>query len=107
MDVSLLSKKRLEVNLTAAFIKLLLTSQSIWSQEGEALLRKSRGHSTPFMIRNRTGYSVLLWPEANDPQAQKDPTKLDNMADIPWRFDDWKTVREVCRLRYTMMVCSI
>ena len=95
LSLSVTSKKRLEVNLTSAFINLALTSRAIWDREGEALLRKTRGHSTPFLIRNRTGHSVLLWAESGDPQAKGEPTKIENLADVPWRFEDWRTMREV------------
>ena len=100
LNVALVSKKRLEINVTATFVDMCFTTMALWSKQGEDVLKKSRGHYSPFLIRNRTGYPMLLW--ASDDSNKREPTKLEHMKDVPWRFDDWKTMREVSDINALM-----
>lgn len=64
----------------------------------DQVLSKARGSYAPYRIQNRTGSPILIWPDTNDSGGTNDPTavKLANNQTVDWRFDDWKTMREVC-----------
>ena len=68
---------------------------TIWSKEGERAMA-GRGSDAPFRFRNLTGLSILIWPEATDLGKPVTGVKrLDDGADVPWRFEDRKHTREV------------
>ncbi|GJN91455.1 hypothetical protein Rhopal_004478-T1 [Rhodotorula paludigena] len=92
LSVNVSSRKRLELNITSTFIELAMTTLSIMDREGEQVFKKARGSNAPFLIKNRTGYPLSLWSEGADSGAQGQ--RLDDGADVPWRFDDWRTARE-------------
>jgi vacuolar protein sorting-associated protein 13A/C len=95
MNILLTARERLEVNLTSAFIELTITSMTIWSKEAERM-KSGRGSDAPFRIRNRTGLTMLLWPEVNDLNKPVSGVKrLDDGADVPWRFEDRRHTRDV------------
>ncbi|ODO11680.1 hypothetical protein I350_00464 [Cryptococcus amylolentus CBS 6273] len=94
LNVKLSARERLEINLTSAFIELAITSMTVWSKEGERALA-GKGSDAPFRIRNATGLTILLWPEGVDPNKPVTGVKrLDDGADVPWRFEDRKQTRE-------------
>jgi vacuolar protein sorting-associated protein 13A/C len=69
----------------------------VWSKEGDRVLRKARGGDAPYRIRNRTGGSVHVWSDLDGLASKNAPAvKIADGETIDWRFDDWKTMREVC-----------
>lgn len=94
-SVSLASKKRLEINITHTFIELAMNAMTMWSQQSEELLKTSRGSTAPFLIRNRTGYDIAVWAEVGDMTKRAPEVQyVKDGEEIPWRLDDWKTMRE-------------
>lgn len=94
LNVKLSARERLEVNLTSAFIELAITTMTVWSKEGERAMA-GRGSDAPFRVRNLTGLSILIWPEATDlGKTVTGVKRLDDGADVPWRFEDRKHTRE-------------
>lgn len=69
----------------------------MWSKEGMSVLQKARGTYAPYRIRNKTGTSILVWSEGDAgihaPETEAMP--VHNNRTIDWRFDDWRTTREV------------
>lgn len=94
MSVTLASKRRLEINVTHSFIELALNSIALWSLQGEEVLKTSRGANAPFLIRNRTGHNISLWTESEEKNGKVDALQLEDGKDVPWRLDDWRTMRE-------------
>lgn len=96
MAVDLLSKKRLELNASASFIELAITTVTLWSKEGERIKKQGRGDDAPFLVRNRTGYSMLLWSDSGRSSRGKsvEVKRLTDGSAIPWRFQDYKKLRE-------------
>ncbi|GAA5952650.1 hypothetical protein JCM21900_006060 [Sporobolomyces salmonicolor] len=92
LGVNISSKKRLELNVTSSFIELALTTSTLLGREGDQMFKKARGSNAPFLIKNRTGYPLSLWSEGQD--ASNQPERLGDGQDVPWRFDDWRTMRE-------------
>lgn len=92
LSVDVSSKKRLELNITATFIELVLTTMSIMDREGDKVFKTARGSNAPFLLRNRTGYPLAFWSEATDTGSQSQ--RLEDGSEMPWRFDDWRRARE-------------
>ncbi|GAA6061937.1 hypothetical protein JCM10212_001505 [Sporobolomyces blumeae] len=92
IDVS--SKKRLELNLTSSFIDIALTTSTLLDRAGDQIFRKPRGSNAPFLIKNRTGYPLSLKNEHDKGRDKDSAVQLADGKDIPWRFDDWRTMRE-------------
>lgn len=82
------------MNLTSTFIELALTSAAMLGREGDKVFTKPRGANAPFLIKNRTGYPLSLWSEASGDKGVG-AERLEDGKDVPWRFDDWRTMREV------------
>lgn len=96
LSCRLSAAERLEINLTSAFISLAITTATVWSKESERI-KEGRGNDAPFKIRNRTGLSMMIWPEPQDltKEIKKNAAKtLDDGAEVPWRFEDRKATRD-------------
>lgn len=96
--VTLSSRDRLDVNITTTFVELVLTTLDMWARDGTKLLQTARGTFAPYRIRNRTGGTILIWPDIDGKASSSEQTgtQLANEETVDWRFDDWKTTREVC-----------
>lgn len=94
------SNQRLNVNVTVSFIELVLAVSSMLGIEGERLLQSARGSYAPYQIWNRTGYPLFIWPDTEGGSNAKETSakQIANGRTVDWRFDDWKTMREVGRL---------
>ncbi|OCF42293.1 vacuolar protein sorting-associated protein vps13 [Kwoniella heveanensis CBS 569] len=94
LNVRLTAAERLELNLSSAFIELAITTMTVWNREKDRA-KEGRGSDAPFRVRNRTGLTILLWPEAADLNKQVTGVKrLDDGADVPWRFEDRRHTRD-------------
>ncbi|KIO33566.1 hypothetical protein M407DRAFT_3889 [Tulasnella calospora MUT 4182] len=97
LTLGLTSQERLDVNLTTTFIDLALSTATIWSKEGERLMKKARGGDAPYRIFNRTGTALQVWSDVDDKSkggSQMQPVQLEDGSSTEWRFDDWRTMRD-------------
>ena len=95
LSVKFSAAERLELNLTSAFIELAITTMTVWNKEGDRV-KQGRGSDAPFRLQNKTGLELLVWPEGNDRNRPVSGVKrLDDGADVPWRFEDRKRTRDV------------
>ena len=84
------------MNISTTLVELALSMFSHWSKEKDEVLALARGSYAPYRIRNRTGSPVDIWGDAEGVNIQDMvPTRIQNNDTIDWRFDDWKTMREV------------
>jgi vacuolar protein sorting-associated protein 13A/C len=97
IKASLTARERLDVNVSTAFAELVMSTAKLWGAEGVQVLQKARGSYAPYRICNRTGSPLLIWPEVDGSSGSSDPRarRLGRDEVIEWRFDDWKTMREV------------
>lgn len=102
MAINFSSKERLELNVTATFIELAITSWNQWTTESERILQSARGGDAPYLIRNRTGYPIELWSDTRG-SSSTGRISIDDGSEAPWRFEDFKTLREV---RVYNFLCS-
>lgn len=92
------SRKMMEVTVTSETIRLLsaTTDFVVSSQDDDDFLSRPREVAAPYVVRNETGYELEVW--ADDSEGTTDERKnLSTITDgeeIPWRFDDWKVMRE-------------
>lgn len=96
--VSMNAPERMELNVSTTFVELVLTTMSMWSREGAQVLSQARGSYAPYKIRNRTGSPIFVWSDVDgSANGAKDvnAVKIANEETVDWRFDDWKTMREV------------
>jgi len=106
MDLSLSARERLDLNISTTFIELAITTLNSWTQDsGESLLQKARGTYAPYRIRNQTGSPIFVWSDIDSTANTKDvdAVKILNEQSIDWRFDDWKTMREVYPSQYSQL----
>lgn len=91
------SNERLNVNLSTAFVELTLETLNSLSRESEHVLQKARGIRAPYRIRNLTGLTLRLWSDGGraSRETKTNATMIDDGETIDWRFDDWRTMREV------------
>lgn len=91
------SRERLDLNVSTTFTELAITTMNMLGKEGEHALAKARGSYAPYRIQNRTGSPIFIWADTDGSGGANDPAavKVANDQTIDWRFDDWKTMREV------------
>lgn len=88
------SKRRLELNVTTTLIESALTASAMLGDTNTVASSSRAQHQAPFRIHNQTGYRLQVWAEHDDRKNKAAPTSLDDGTDIPWSFDDWKSMRE-------------
>ena len=91
------ARERLDLNLSTTFVELAITTLNTWNKEGQYVLQKARGVYAPYRIRNQTGVPIFVWSDTDSSANTKDVDAVKILHDqtIDWRFDDWKTMREV------------
>lgn len=97
LAVNLSSKERLELNVTATFIELAITSYTNWTKESDRILKNARGGDAPYLVRNRTGYPIDIWADKRGGRVTEPKMAIADGDEVPWRFEDYKTLREVSR----------
>jgi vacuolar protein sorting-associated protein 13A/C len=97
VNVTLSARERLDLNISTTFAELAITMANQYGRDGQRVLQKARGSYDPYRIRNRTGSSIVVWPEVEGGSGASDPSarKIAHDETIDWRFDDWKATREV------------
>ena len=88
------------MNISTTFIELALATAKLLGQEGDRVMRKARGSYAPYRIRNRTGCPVYIWSDVDGSVSATDAamTEIAHDKEVDWRFDDWRTMREVSRV---------
>ncbi|TPX30777.1 hypothetical protein SmJEL517_g05746 [Synchytrium microbalum] len=86
------ARKKLEMNVTFVLLQTIVNTQNLWNKQTARKTR--RGTHTPYVLRNRTGYRMHLWVDSSGDGLDVEPKELKNNDDMPWRFDDWRAMRE-------------
>ena len=96
------SRERLDLNVSTTFTELAITTMKMLGKEGEHTLAKARGSYAPYRIQNRTGSQIFIWADTDGRGSANDPAAVEiaNDQTVDWRFDDWKTMREVLLYRH-------
>jgi vacuolar protein sorting-associated protein 13A/C len=97
MNATLSARERLDINLSTTFVELVITTLNMLGKEGERVLQTARGSYAPYRIRNRTGSPIFIWSDIDDgsKKGSAQAVQIEHEETLDWRFDDWKTMREV------------
>ncbi|KAI8811809.1 hypothetical protein BJ742DRAFT_753443 [Cladochytrium replicatum] len=88
------SKTKLELNLTHTFLETLFNTRALWAKTAGRDMLTRRGVHAPYIFRNRTGYDMHIWSDGEGDSSNVELTLLKNGNDAPWRFDEWRAMRE-------------
>ncbi|KAI8844441.1 hypothetical protein BJ741DRAFT_543605 [Chytriomyces cf. hyalinus JEL632] len=95
MSVDIYSQKKLELNLSHVFIESTLNTIALLKKQPQTRDRSARSTAiAPYILRNKTGYPMTLWIETTGDGLDTQLQDLGNNEEIPWRFDDWRVMRE-------------
>ncbi|KAG9326243.1 hypothetical protein KVV02_000958 [Mortierella alpina] len=93
MMIDVFSKQDLNINVTHTFIETALQIMTTIQKEPEHAASVNREALVPYLIRNRTGYPLHVWAESEN-NIDIVVHKMKDGVDLPWRFDDWRKMRE-------------
>ncbi|TPX68863.1 hypothetical protein SpCBS45565_g02841 [Spizellomyces sp. 'palustris'] len=94
LSLDAFARKRLEINVTHTFVETVLSTMHLWNKQERRDLTSRRGMHSPYVFRNRTGYDLYVWADSADSGLDTELKQLANGQDMPWRFEDWRTMRE-------------
>lgn len=94
LSIDLFSRKMLEVTITSQTIALASKAAQFMKQD-EDVLTKPRGADSPYRIRNQTGFPLHVWAASDSDGGESMAVKLEDGAQVPWRFEEWEKMREV------------
>ena len=96
-SVTLHSNELLDMNVSSSFVELAIATAKVWSTEGDNVLQRARGSYPPYRISNRTGGALFIWSDIDGSRSASDypAAKISSGETVDWRFDDWKSAREV------------
>lgn len=92
MKIVLEARERLDLNISTTFVELASVNLRILGSEAQ-VLQKARGTYAPYRIRNYTGLPITIWKDWSD--VREGECTISHGQSLDWRFDDWKTLREV------------
>ena len=93
MYIKLISNRSMNVNVTHTFLESATATLQLWDKQKESAYHGERGTVAPYKLRNCTGYRLHVW---NRESPEKMVVKtLENGAEMPWWFEDWRERREV------------
>lgn len=90
----------LSMNITTTFVELAIAATAGWAPEASRSLSRSRGGTPPYRINNQTGSPLQIW--SNTEGGPGTPTVLQHDQATDWRFDDWRSLREV-NLKFSLI----
>jgi vacuolar protein sorting-associated protein 13A/C len=93
------ARERFNFNLSTTFAELALTTARVLGRENERISKKIRGSYAPYRIHNRVGRTIGITSVSdggNNAKARGEhEMEIPHDKSVDWRFDDWKTMREV------------
>ncbi|KAF8938290.1 hypothetical protein BGZ58_001218 [Dissophora ornata] len=93
MSIDVFSKQDLNINITHTFIETALQVMTTIQTEPENVTSINREALVPYLLKNRTGYPLHVWAESEN-NIDIVVHKMNDGANLPWRFDDWRKMRE-------------
>ncbi|KAG0346597.1 hypothetical protein BG004_001308 [Podila humilis] len=93
MMIDVFSKQDLNLNVSHTFIETALQIMTTIQKEPEHNTSVNRETLVPYVLKNRTGYPLHVWAESEN-NIDIVVHKMADGANLPWRFDDWRKMRE-------------
>ncbi|KAI9208535.1 uncharacterized protein BJ171DRAFT_419574 [Polychytrium aggregatum] len=94
LSVEFVSRKKLDVNISHVFCETVMSTMALLKKNQDRNLATRRDIHAPYLLRNRTGYSIFIWSEAQADTSGTQIHTLGNNDDMPWRFEEWRATRE-------------
>ncbi|RKP03518.1 hypothetical protein CXG81DRAFT_9373 [Caulochytrium protostelioides] len=88
-SVEFFSRRKLDINITHAWLETVLAIARRPPRVGRHLASR-RGLHAPYILRNKTGYTMNLWTERPGNGLDTEIKELGANAEMPWHFDDWR-----------------
>ncbi|KAJ3391183.1 hypothetical protein HDU84_006397 [Entophlyctis sp. JEL0112] len=95
LSVDIYSQKKLEVNISHVFVESTLNTLALLRRPQTRDRSLRTNSSAPYILKNETGYAMTLWIESAGDGLDTVLHEIKNHEEIPWRFDDWRVMREV------------
>ncbi|KAF9211914.1 hypothetical protein BGZ59_007452 [Podila verticillata] len=93
MIIDVFSKQDLNINVSHTFIETALQIMTTIQKEPEHGTSVNRETLVPYILKNRTGYPLHVWAESEN-NIDIVVHKMKDGSNLPWRFDDWRKMRE-------------
>ncbi|KAL1920744.1 uncharacterized protein VTP21DRAFT_11379 [Calcarisporiella thermophila] len=108
-NVEISSKKRMEVNISHTMVETALRHSAQLKQKRDARGRIARTTLAPYLIRNRTGYPIVVWkaPSEKEIETAANSHELKDGDDMQWEFDDWRSRRETIAVRKNTLCVQV
>ncbi|KAJ3205144.1 hypothetical protein HDU82_005381, partial [Entophlyctis luteolus] len=94
LSVDIYSQKKLEVNISHVFVESTLNTLALLRRPQTRDRSLRTNSSAPYILKNETGYAMTLWIESAGDGLDTVLHEIKNHEEIPWRFDDWRVMRE-------------
>ncbi|KAI9253785.1 hypothetical protein BDA99DRAFT_443164 [Phascolomyces articulosus] len=101
MFIKLISNRSMNLNITHTFLESAMAILHLWDKQKELAYNGERGTVAPYRLRNCTGYRLHVW-NRDSPEKMVVKT-LEDGADMPWWFEDWRERRETTRSTNNML----
>ncbi|KAJ3031870.1 UNVERIFIED_CONTAM: hypothetical protein HDU68_011629 [Siphonaria sp. JEL0065] len=93
-SVDIYGPKKLELNISHVFVESTLNTLALLKKPQNKDRSSRTSGSAPYILKNKTGYNMTLWIESAGDGLDTELQELKNNEEIPWRFDDWRVMRE-------------
>ncbi|ODQ63120.1 hypothetical protein NADFUDRAFT_80833 [Nadsonia fulvescens var. elongata DSM 6958] len=94
LSVNVFSRELMELTVTSQTIGLLSKATEFFSNEDAPLNLRPEELEAPYRILNQTGYDIQVWIDEKSNHLGPSTTEIADGHSIPWRFHDWKELRE-------------
>ena len=88
LEIKFQNSDSLDLTISHAFLETYLQIQQKWSQASPTEKRKA---DDPYLIRNETGYPLIVW---NHELPDQSLHEIDVDSNISWKFGEWRKTRE-------------
>ena len=85
--------KRLEVDVSQDWLQTLMFISNAWNKKRPGAGRPIRLADAPYILKNQTGFTLAVWID-KDEAKDVELVTLEAGAEVPFRFEDWKALRE-------------
>ncbi len=87
------SPETLSLNIQRIFLESMYNTAALLGKERK--VTANRQVHAPYVVKNMTGYTISVWTEPNNANRNIEMKQLEHGESIPWKFEDWKKMREV------------
>jgi hypothetical protein len=96
-----LCRKKLELNITHTFLEIVFGLMKDYQKAtvliclSQKSISVGRDSVSPYKVINLTGYNVVIWNDLKTDSSDFELINVESGKSTPWRFDNWRKMREV------------